>query len=204
MAGARRGMMSGGRRLGGLRSLVILAILGVVPAWAVSTQTWKNRNRSDREQGDLKGVSLGVDGTLTLGPALETLSTSNEPYFWSVARDSKGTIYAGSGGEGRVYRLARGGKLEVFFDSPEVEVHALAVDQRDNLYVGTSPRGKIYRVSPAGKSEEFFSPGETYIWSILIDGKGNVFAGTGTQGKIFRISPAGKGEVFLDTEETHV
>jgi hypothetical protein len=196
--------MRGGRGMGRFWGLMILAVLVVSPAWAASTQTWKNRNRSDREQGDLKGVALQADGTLALGPAFETLATSAEPYLWSLARDSKGTIYAGSGSEGKVFRLSKGGKLEVFFDSPELEVHALAVDSKDNLYVGTSPRGKIYRVSPAGKSEELFSPGETYIWSLLIDASGTLFAGTGTQGRIYRITPGGKGEVFLDTEETHV
>ncbi|MCI0568632.1 MAG: hypothetical protein L0Z52_10700 [Acidobacteria bacterium] len=196
--------MRRGRRMGRFFILSALAGLAVTQAWPVSTQTWKNRTRSEREQGDLNGVSLKADGTLTLGPAFETLASAADPYIWSLARDSKGTLYAGSGNDGKVYRLSKGGKLENFFDSPELEVHALALDAKDNLYVGTSPRGKIYRLSPSGKAEEFFSPDETYIWSLLFDGKGNLFAGTGTQGRIYKISPAGKGEIFLDTDETHV
>lgn len=196
--------MRRGRRIGRFLILSAFAGLAVTQAWPVSTQTWKNRSRSEREQGDLNAVSLNADGTLTLGPAFETLASAADPYVWSLARDSKGTLYAGSGNDGKVYRLSKGGKLENFFDSPELEVHALVVDAKDNLYVGTSPRGKIYRLSPAGKAEEFFSPNETYIWSLLLDGKGNLFAGTGTQGKIYKISPGGKGEVFLDTDETHV
>ena len=193
-----------GRWMGRFLILSAFAGLAVTQAWPVSTQIWKNRSRSEREQGDLNGVSLNADGTLTLGPAFETLASAADPYVWSLARDSKGTVYAGSGNDGKVYRLAKGGKLETFFDSQELEVHALAVDAKDNLYVGTSPHGKIYRVSPSGKAEEFFSPKETYIWTLLMDGKGNLFAGTGTQGRIYKISPSGKGEVFLDTDETHV
>ena len=196
--------MRRGRWMGRFLILSAFAGLAVTQAWPVSTQTWKNRSRSEREQGDLNGVSLKADGTLTLGPAFETLASAAEPYVWSLARDSKGTLYAGSGNDGKVYRLSKSGKLESFFDSPELEVHALAVDAGDNLYVGTSPRGKIYRLSPSGKTEEFFSPNETYIWSLLIDGKGNVYAGTGTQGKVYKITPAGKGEVFLDTDESHI
>ena len=196
--------MRRGRWMG--RFLVLSAFVGlaVTQAWPVSTQTWKNRSRTEREQGDLNGVSLKADGTLTLGPAFETLASAAEPYVWSLARDSKGTLYAGSGNDGKVYRLTKGGKLETFFDSPELEVHALAVDARDNLYVGTSPHGKIYRLNPSGKSDEFFAPNETYIWSLVIDAKGNLYAGTGTQGKIYKVSPAGKGEVLLDTDETHI
>lgn len=195
--------MGGGRTMRRGWIAAVLAVLAASSAWPVSTQVWKNRSRSEREQGELKGVSLNADGTLMLGPAFETLSGVGEPYLWSVARDSKGTIYAGSGSEGRVIRL-KGGKAETFFDADELEVHALAVDAKDNLYVGTSPRGKIYRVTPAGKSEIFYDPEETYIWSLLFDRKGNLLAGTGTHGRIYRVSPAGKGELFLDTEETHV
>ncbi len=144
------------------------------------------------------------DGTLILGPALESVARSADPYLWALARDSRGTVYAGGGNEGKVYRLGKDGRLSLFFDSPELEVHALAVDSRDNLYVGTSPRGKIYRLDPSGKGGEFFDPGETYIWSLVFDGKGNLYAGTGTAGKIYRVSQAGKGELFLDTDETHV
>src|SRR5262245_16276032 len=164
-----------GRWMGRFLILSAFAGLAVTQAWPVSTQIWKNRSRSEREQGDLNAVSLNADGTLTLGPAFETLASAADPYVWSLARDSKGTVYAGSGNDGKVYRLGKGGKLETFFDSQELEVHALAVDAKDNLYVGTSPHGKIYRVSPSGKAEEFFSPKETYIWSLLMDGKGNLF-----------------------------
>jgi sugar lactone lactonase YvrE len=195
-----------GRRLS-IQALALAALCAVLagsPLGASSAQIWKHRTRGDREQGDLKGVSLTSDGTLTLGPALDRLADSADPYLWALARSSRGEVYAGGGNDGKVYRLGKDGRLNLFFDSPEIEVHALAVDAKDNLYVGTSPRGKIYRVSPAGKADEFFSPGETYIWSMVFDAKGNLFVGTGTTGKIYRVSPAGKGEVFLDTDETHI
>ena len=84
---------------------IALMALGSVPLGAASSQIWKNRTRSEREQGDLKGVSLAADGTLSLGPAFEMLASAADPYLWSVARDSRGTIYAGGGNEGKVYRL---------------------------------------------------------------------------------------------------
>ena len=196
-------MSLGRRRAIGWMLAAILGAAGV-PAWAASSQVWKNRTRSEREQGELKGVALGTDGMLGLGPAFATVAMSADPYLWTMARDSKGTTYAGGGNEGKVYRLGKGGSLELFFDSAELEVHALAVDAKDQLYVATSPRGKIYRVTPAGKAEEYFTPGETYIWSLVFDSKGTLYAGTGTQGKLFKITGPGKGEVLLDTEETHI
>jgi len=188
----------------GIALAVLCAALISTPLWGASAQAWRHRTRGEREQGELKGVSLMNDGTLTLGPALESLASVADPYLWALARDSRGNIYAGSGNEGKVYRLGKDGRLSLLFDSPELEVHALAVDSRDNLYVGTSPRGKIYRVDPSGGAAEFFSPGETYIWALAFDRRGNLYAGTGTGGKVYRVTPSGKGEVFLDTDETHV
>ncbi|HMC83753.1 MAG TPA: hypothetical protein VKL61_11050, partial [Candidatus Polarisedimenticolia bacterium] len=180
------------------------ALILSAPLRAATAQIWRHRSHADREQGTLKGVSLLIDGSLTLGPALETLAEPAEPYVWSLAADSKGNVYAGGGSEGKVFRLDKDGRLSLFFDAEELEVHALAVDAMDHLYVGTSPSGKIYRVDSRGQSSVFFSPGQTYIWSLVFDRKGNLYAGTGTEGKIFRIPPSGKGEVFRDTDETHV
>ena len=134
-------MSLGRRRANGW---VLAAVLGalVVPVWGASSQVWKSRTRAEREPGELKSVALGADGMLGLGPAFAPVATSADPYLWSLARDSKGTIYAGGGNEGKVYRLGKGGKLELFFDAPELEVHALAIDSKDQVYVGTSPRGK--------------------------------------------------------------
>jgi len=191
----------------GIRVVVLAflcAALISAPLPGASAQTWKHRTRGEREQGELKGVSLMNDGTLALGPALESLASVADPYLWALARDSRGNIYAGSGNEGKVYRLGRDGRFSLLFDSPELEVHALAVDSQDNLYAGTSPRGKIYRVDPSGRVAEFFSPGETYIWALAFDRRGNLYAGTGTEGKVYRVTPSGKGEVLLDTDETHV
>src|SRR5580765_369731 len=69
------GMMRGRWRW---RRRLVLAglgvLLGAAPLGAGASQIWKHRTRSEREQGDLKGVSLLSDGTLTLGPAFETLA----------------------------------------------------------------------------------------------------------------------------------
>jgi sugar lactone lactonase YvrE len=187
--------------------LVWAALAGALDgpgAGAGTTQIWKHRTRAEREQGDLQRVAVQPDGSLTLGPAVEMVSETPDPYVWSLLRDSRGRIYAGTGNEGKVYRLEKHGKPELVFDAPELEVHALAADRSGNLFVGTSPDGKIYRVEGPGRSAVFFDPGEKYIWSLVFDRRGDLYAATGTEGRVYRIAPTGRGEVLLDSEETHV
>jgi sugar lactone lactonase YvrE len=116
---------------------------------------------------------------------------------------SDGSVYAGSGNEGQVYRVDPSGKGSVFFDSEELEVHALAPAPGGGLYVGTSPNGKIYRVDAKGAGTVFFDPGDRYIWSLAVDRAGNVFAATGDKGVIYKITPDGKGTPFYATKATH-
>jgi sugar lactone lactonase YvrE len=114
-----------------------------------------------------------------------------------------GSVYAGSGNEGQVYRIDPSGKGSVFFDTEELEVHALAPALGGGLYVGTSPSGKIYRVDAKGAGTVFFDPDDRYIWSLAVDRAGNVFAATGDKGVIYKITPDGKGTPFYATKATH-
>ncbi len=120
-----------------------------------------------------------------------------------MVSQSDGTLFIGTGNEGKVYRVDAQGKGSLFFDSTELEVHALALAPNGGLYVGTSPDGRIYKVDRDGHATTFFSPEEKYIWALAVDAKGNLFAGTGEKGVIYKITPEGKGAVFYKTNATH-
>src|SRR5258705_499832 len=143
---------SSSRIWGGLGAAIALMALGSLPLEAASSQIWKSRTRSEREQGDLKGVSLAAEGTLSLVPAVEMLSSAADPYLWSVARDSRGILYAGTGTQGKVYRISPAGKGEVFLDTDETHIRALALTKDGKLLAGTDGKGMVLSVDPAGKS----------------------------------------------------
>ncbi|MBI3949636.1 MAG: hypothetical protein HY314_04180 [Acidobacteria bacterium] len=172
-------------------------------ALASTTQVWRQDTTEEFEQGTPTGITITSDGYLQLAPQLDKLVETTDAYFWSLAEDSKGRLFIGSGNDGKVY-VYDNGQGRVFFDAPEMEVHALAVDGQGNLFVGTSPDGKIYRVTPDGNSKVYYEPGAKYIWALALDGRGNLYAGTGEEGKIFRVDPQGRGEVFFDSEEKHI
>ncbi|PYQ11858.1 MAG: hypothetical protein DMH00_07190 [Acidobacteria bacterium] len=194
-------------RLALLPLLLFLApggsLLAVVPI------VWTQQTSADFEKGRPDGVAVGSRGGLLLARAVKEipvkeLQENSQPFLWSQAVDSRGTLYVGSGNNGKVFKVTKGGQGSLFYATAELAVQALAVDPRDNLYVGTSPEGKIYRVSPDGKPEVWFDPDERYIWALAVDRSGNLFAATGEHGIIFKITDRGKGSPFFDSQESHI
>ena len=164
---------------------------------------WQVSTEAEFLRGEVENLSIDSYGRLTLGPTSAPVYDSSAPFIWTAIAVADGTVFAGSGNEGQVYRVDASGKGTVFFDSEELEVHAIAPAPNGGIYVGTSPQGKIYRVDATGKAAVFFDPDDRYIWSLVVDGSGNVFAATGDKGVIYRITPDGKGTVFYQTKATH-
>ena len=154
-------------------------------------------------RGDVENLSIDVNGQLVLGPATELVYETAAPFLWSMLAASDGSLFVGTGNEGKVFRIDAEGRGSMFFDSAELEVHALAPAPDGGVYVATSPDGKIYKVNRDGAATTFFDPDDKYIWSLAVDAKGNVFAGTGEKGVIYKIAPDGKGAPFYKTNATH-
>jgi WD40 repeat protein len=165
--------------------------------WTVGTQT-------DFLKGEVENLSIDSDGRLLLGPSASVIADTAAPFLWTLSVDKDGTIWTGSGNEGKLLRIGKDGKVTTFFDSGELEVHAAAPAPDGGMYVGTSPDGRIYHVASTGTSRTFFDPDDKYIWSLVVDRSGNVFAATGDKGVIYRITPDGKGTPFYRTNATNV
>ena len=130
------------------------------------------------------------------------LGETTDPQLWSLASDRDGVVYAGSGNDGRIYKVDASGTMNVFVDTNELQVHALVVDRRGNLYAGTSPRGVVYRIDPSGAQEIFFDPEDRYIWALALDSLNNLLVATGDEAQVHRVSRSGESEVLFTSEET--
>src|SRR4051794_8875663 len=84
---------------------------------------WEVSAESEFLKGEVENLSIDSYGRLTLGPASTALYESNAPFLWMLVTAPDGTVYAGSGNEGQVFRITPDGKSSVFFDSEELEVH---------------------------------------------------------------------------------
>jgi sugar lactone lactonase YvrE len=192
-------------------ALMLLLAWGALPrsASAVSPVMWTVETLDEFEQGKPDGIAVGAPGELTLSPALiglnvPALEQSSEPFLWSVAVDSKGTVYAGGGRNGTVYRIPKGGTGAAYYETGELAVRALVLDKSDTLFAATLPEGRIVRITGEGKGETWYQPEDRYIWDLATGPKGELYAATGERGIIYKITGSGKAEVFFDSPEFHI
>src|SRR5437773_7889815 len=172
---------------------LVLTLMGLQ---ASSPKFFQAATHTDFLKGDVENLSIDSHGQLTLGPVTELVYETSAPFLWSMVSAPDGTLFIGTGNEGKVFRVDPQGKGSMFFDSTELEVHALALAPNGGIYVGTSPDGKIYKVDRNGNASTFFDSGDKYVWALVTDAKGNVFAGTGDKGIVYKITPDGKGAPF--------
>jgi len=182
---------------------VAAAALAAATLEASSSKFFQTATQADFLKGEVDSLSVDARGQLTLGPAVDLVYEAAAPFVWAVVPGTDGSLFIGTGNEGKVYRVDSSGKGTVFFDSAELEIHAMAPAPNGGLYVATSPDGKIYRLDRNGAATTFFDPEDRYIWALTVDARGNVFAGTGDKGIIYRITPDGKGTAFYRTKSTH-
>lgn len=181
------------------------SVLALCAGLAAATPTfWTVSTQSDFLKGDVEDLSIDSDGRMFPGPSASLVAETAAPFLWTVVAGADGTLWAGSGNEGQVLKVAKDGKQSVFFDAQELEVHALAPAPGGGLYVGTSPDGRIYQVAADGTSKTFFDPEDKYIWALAVDRSGNVFAATGDKGLIYKIAPDGTGARFYKTNAGNV
>ena len=110
--------------------LLCAAALLVVSASVLQASTprfWLASTQADLLKGQVERLSIDDQGRLVLGPNVTTVFEATGPFLWTMAAAPDGTLYAGGGNDGQVWRIDRQGKSAPFFDAPELEVHALAI-----------------------------------------------------------------------------
>ena len=184
------------------KALVLITI--PLCAFGVDTTFWQVGSFDEFLQGTLTGVSLSKEGDLTLAPEAQAVFSPEEALALSLARDSHGNLYVGTGHQGKVFRVTPDQKSALLLTTNEPDIFAMAVGPNEDLYVGSSPEGKVYKVTADGKSSVFYDPKTKYIWALQFDAQGRMYVATGDKGQIFRVDPSGKGEIFFDSKQTHI
>ncbi len=152
-----------------LVGMLFLILGGTDVVEAVTPRIWKENSQIAFEKGEVDGLSLTKEGTVTLAPKWDLMADTGAHFVWSLASDSKGNIYLGTGVEGRVYALKEGSKTpSLIFDAEEeTKIFALTVGPDGALYAGTSPHGLIYRIVPNKPAEVYCQTGDLHVWSLL-------------------------------------
>jgi len=187
------------------RTLILAALLSVagVSADGSGPTFWVLGTASELLKGTSEGVLIDRSGTITVGPRLTNLLTSAPAQIWSLAAGPDNTLWAGTGGDGRVIRVRPGQREETVFDAEENNVFALAVSGT-RLYAATGPDGKVYVIDGNAPARPFFDPEEKYIWALAVDATGRLWVGAGNPAAIYRVDPDGTSKLVYRPPAAHV
>src|SRR5438876_7005005 len=117
--------------------VAILVALAALTLQASTPKFFQAATQADFLKGDVENLSIDGHGQLTLGPGTELVYETAAPFLWSMQAQPDGTLFVGTGNEGKVFKIDPQGKGALFFDSAELEVHALALAPNGGLFVGT-------------------------------------------------------------------
>ncbi len=187
-----------------VRGIVFFVImLMAANVWAVSSSLWEVDAKSDFDSGEPDGISILAPGQVVLGPRA-TVTPIDALYAWVLAEDSKGNIYAGTGNDGKIFRVSPKGEVGLFAEVDLQQVFALAVDGEDVLYAGGFPSGKIYSINRDAEIAEYFDTEQDSVWALCIGADNTLFAATGDEGRIYRIQKGGEGDMLYDSPERRI
>ncbi|TMQ70228.1 MAG: hypothetical protein E6K80_09095 [Candidatus Eisenbacteria bacterium] len=185
-----------------LRHVLMLAgLLHAAQASAVETQMWVSDSPADYAKADARGVVVGPDGVVALGPRTAQSPAESLTVVWSLAVMADGSVALG-GDSGRIDRWTENGGVRPWIKLPAGQVLSLAPDGA-GLVAGTGPQGRVYRIGARGDTTLLAKTGERYVWALAPASGGAWWAATGTRGRLMKISP-GKATIVLDTDESNL
>ena len=173
-------------------------------ATAATSTTWETNGFNDFLKGRLSNLSLSADGVLQPGPVVRSTAVLGQPASWSLTAAPDGSIYAGTGHSGKVYKLLPGGQPSAIWSAQQSEIFALYVDSKGTLYAGTSPNGGIYTIQNGNAREIWRAPAK-YIWAIQPAPDGSLFVATGEPGRVYLVDPStGSADLYYETGQANV
>ncbi len=113
------------------------------------------------------------------GNELRTIYEPNDAlYIFAVKVADDGTIYLGTGPQGRIYALNSSGKdARVIYDSSDKNIMSLAIADDGSLLAGSDTRGLVYRIDPdKGSARVLYDSEQPEVTAILVTPQGEIYA----------------------------
>ena len=141
---------------------------------------------------------------LSAGPALTNRLTSAPPQVWSLAEAADGTLWAGTGGDGRLLRLRPGAGSGKRRPSTPTRRRSSRSPRRHPRVCRIEPGRPGLRDRGRRPARPFFDPDEKYIWALAVDAGGRLWVGAGNPAVIYRVDANGAGTVVYRPPAAHV
>jgi hypothetical protein len=184
-----------------------VAVLLFLPAasQAAKVKVWHHSSPAHFEKARLKHTVISSEGALRLSRQLRPLASVDAAHVWAVVEDKAGNLFAATGDEGKIYKVAPDDSVTVVSAGEGSQILSLALADDGTLYAGTGPGGLVLQIPPNGHGKILYKSPEMYIWCLAIspDGK-SLYAGTGPRGNIYEISSQGKARIFYTTRQEHI
>lgn len=149
---------------------------------------------SDFVEGELDGLVLDATGQLVPAPVQVTPWRTDDFFVWSLARDARGRLLAGTGDSGAIYREGKEG-LETWTETLSLEILSL-LPWEDGVLAGSSPDGIVFRIDGDGGSTVALDIPQQSIWDLEMGSSpGSWLAAAGPVARVVRVSaktPAGE------------
>ncbi len=178
-------------------------LLTALAATASGPMFWTVASPAEFLKGTSDGVFISLQGVLSPGPAFANRLTSTPAQVWSAAESADGTVWAGTGGDGRLLRIRAGQPESTAFDAEEPNIFAVAASG-NRVYAASSPDGRVYVIEGNAPARAFFDPEEKYIWALAVDSAGRLWIGAGNPAAIYRVDADGTGRAIYRPTAAHV
>src|SRR5260370_24951169 len=117
-----------------VRSAVLSSRLPLSPAaraGAARVKRCLHHRGAAQDHARRKGVVQADTGALRLSRRLNPLAKPDCTHVWSVVEDPAGTLYTGTGEEGKVFKVTAGGKVSLAYNAEASQVLCLVADGND-------------------------------------------------------------------------
>lgn len=114
-----------------------------------------------------------------------------EAAIWSLAFGPDGTLYAGTGNKGRLYRRGKNGEMSLVHETEDTMVRSLAVGPDGTVYAGTAERGLVLAIPPTGPVRTLHDFARPEVSSLAVSPDGRLFA-VGTSASATLPAPSGE------------
>ncbi len=113
---------------------------------AAKVKVWQQQLQSHFDKAHFKQALVTSEGALRLSHQVKTLANLQAMNVWDIIEDKSGNLYAATGNEGKLWRVAPDGKTTLLYSSSESQILCLA--QR---------RMEVFMPAPALPAKSFVS-----------------------------------------------
>src|SRR5437762_1242326 len=139
---------------------------------------WQTAIETEFLRGEVDNLSIDGHGRIYKDDRTGKGTAFFDPddkYIWSLALDSAGNVYAGTGEKGVIYKITPDGKGTPFYQTKATHVITLQFQPDGQLLAGTESPGRLFRIDRSGKAFLLLDSTFQEIHAIRIDPQGNTY-----------------------------